>query len=301
MSDATRKPLDGFAISVMVLMCAAWGLQQVAIKVAAPQIGPVMQAALRSCLASVLVLLFILVRRAPLLARDGTWRPGLLAGVLFGLEFLCIFVGLSYTTASRMGIFLYVAPVFTALGLHWFVAGERLRSGQWAGVALAFGGMLVAFGDSFTHAPVAGAASTLRGDLLGLLAGALWAATTLVVRATRLSNAPPSKTLLYQLAVSGVLLMTMAIVTGQAGAMTLTPLSAASLLYQGVIIAFASYLVWFWMLRRYLASRLSVFSFLTPLFSVTFGVLLLHETVSMQFIAGALLILAGIMLVNRRR
>lgn len=301
MSDNTRKPLDGFAISVMVIMCAAWGLQQVAIKVAVPQVGPIMQAAVRSCVAGMLVLLFALVRGTPLLARDATWRPGLLAGTLFGLEFLCIFMGLNYTTASRMGIFLYVAPVFTALGLHWFVAGERLHSGQWAGVALAFGGMLVAFSDGFTHAPATGTASTLIGDLLGLLAGVLWAATTLIVRATTLANTAPSKTLLYQLAVSGVLLMAMAVVTGQAGTMTLTPLSAASLLYQAVIIAFASYLVWFWMLRRYLASRLSVFSFLTPLFSVTFGVLLLHESVSMQFLAGAVLILAGIMLVNRRR
>ena len=285
----------------MVLLCAAWGLQQVAIKVATPQVGPVMQAALRSCAAAVLVLLFALARRAPLLARDATWRPGLLAGALFGLEFLCIFVGLSYTTASRMGIFLYVAPVFTALGLHWFVAGERLRSGQWIGVGLAFGGMLVAFADGLTQAPPPGTASTLQGDLLGLLAGALWASTTLVVRTTTLSNTAPSKTLLYQLAVSGVLLMGVAVGSGQAATMTLTPLSLASLLYQAVVIAFASYLAWFWMLRRYLASRLSVFSFLTPLFSVAFGVLLLHESVSMQFAGGALLILAGIVLVNRRR
>lgn len=300
MSELTRKPLDGLAIGLMVLLCASWGLQQVAIKVTAPYVGPIMQAAVRSCVAGLLVWLFALVRQTPLLVRDATWRPGLLAGFLFGLEFLCIFVGLGYTTASRMGIFLYVAPIFTALGLHWFVAGERLRAGQWFGVALAFGGLIVAFADGLLHAPGNGA-STLVGDLLGLTAGALWAATTLIVRATALANTSPSKTLLYQLAVSAVLLLFVAMVTGQASTMEFTSLSIASLLYQSVIIAFASYLAWFWMLRRYLASRLSVFSFLTPLFGVCFAVLLLHDTLSVTFIIGALLILTGIVLVNRRR
>ncbi len=296
-----RKPLDGLAIGLMVMLCAGWGLQQVAIKVAAPTIGPVMQAGLRSCFASLLVLAFALWRGTPLLQRDNTFRPGIAAGVLFGLEFLCIFVGLGHTTASRMGIFLYIAPVFTALGLHWFVEGERLKAGQWIGVALAFCGMVVAFADGFTHVPAAGQGSTLLGDLLGLLAGILWAVTTVLVRSTSLSSAPPSKTLLYQLAVSGVMLMAAAIVSGQAASMTMTPLGWGSLLYQTVLIAFASYLAWFWMLRRYLASRLSVFSFLTPLFSVAFGVLLLSESVSLQFAAGAALILCGIVLVNRRR
>jgi drug/metabolite transporter (DMT)-like permease len=299
-SELTRKPLDGFAVGLMVLLCASWGLQQVAIKVTVPHIGPIMQAAVRSCLAGLLVLIFALVRQTPLLARDATWRPGLLAGVLFGIEFLCIFIGLNYTTASRMGVFLYVAPVATALGLHWFVPGERLRAGQWIGVILAFSGLLVAFSDGLVQGG-SGQASTLRGDLLGIMAGILWASTTVIVRATTLSSAPPSKTLLYQLGVSGVLLMAVAFVTGQATTMHLTALSVTSLLYQAVIIAFASYLVWFWMLRRYLASRLSVFSFLTPLFSVAFGVMLLQESVSMQFAVGAVLILAGIVLVNRRR
>ncbi len=142
--------------------------------------------------------------------------------------------------------------------------------------------------------------STLAGDALGVVAGLLWAATTVVVRATPLAGAPASKTLLYQLAVSGVLLLAMALMAGQAESVEVNGIVLASLFYQSVLIAFASYLAWFWLLRRYLASRLSVFSFLTPLFGVAFGVVLMDDAVGPRFAVAALLVLCGIVLVNRR-
>jgi len=294
-----RRPLDGMAIGLMVVLCAAWGLQQVVIKVTAPLMGAVLQAGVRSAIAALLVFGFAAWRGTALWQRDGTLRAGLLAGLLFAAEFLCIFVGLGHTTASRMAVFLYTAPIFTALGLHWFVAGEHLHRGQWLGVVLAFCGMVLAFADGIV-ATGAGA-STLSGDALGVLAGALWAATTVVVRASKLSGAPASKTLLYQLAVSAVLLLALAAASGQThDTVTLNGFVLLSLFYQSVLIAFVSYLAWFWLLGRYLASRLSVFSFLTPLFGVAFGVLLMHDHVGPRFAAAALLVLSGIVLVNRR-
>ncbi|CAG2145901.1 putative cystine transporter YijE [Cupriavidus campinensis] len=297
-THALRRPLDGTAIGLMVLLCAAWGLQQVVIKVTAPLMGAVLQAGVRSAIAALLVFAFASWRGTPLWQRDGTLRPGLVAGLLFGAEFFCIFVGLGHTTASRMAVFLYTAPIFTALGLHLFVPGEHLRRGQWLGVVLAFCGMALAFVDGIV-APSAHA-STLLGDALGVVAGALWAATTIVVRASSLSSAPASKTLLYQLAVSAVLLLAMALAAGQAGRVEVNGMVVASLFYQSVLIAFASYLTWFWLLRQYLASRLSVFSFLTPLFGVAFGVLLMHDAVGLRFGAAAVLVLLGIVLVNRK-
>ncbi len=297
-TDLTRRPLDGTAIGLMVVLCMCWGLQQVAIKVAVHDVGPVMQAGRRSAIASVLVLAFALWRGTRLTLRDGTLPGGLLAGVLFGVEFLCIFIGLGHTTASRMAVFLYTAPIFTALGLHALVPGEHLRPRQWLGIGVAFAGVVLAFADGMLH-PASGPSTSL-GDALGVLAGVLWSATTLVIRASRLSEAPAAKTLLYQLAVSAVLLLAMAAGTGQAWTVSLTPIALASLAYQSVLIAFASYLTWFWLLRRYLASRLSVFSFLTPLFGVAFGVLLLHDPVSLRFALAAALVLSGILLVNLR-
>jgi drug/metabolite transporter (DMT)-like permease len=294
-----RRPLDGFAVAVMLILCVCWGLQQVAVKVAAPSINPVMQIGARSALAALLVGTLMLWRGTGISLSDGTFWPGIAAGLLFAVEFLCVSLGLTYTTASHMAVFLYTAPIFTAVGLHVIVAGEQLRAGQWLGVGIAFAGIALAF-SADSGQPSAQAGNIVLGDSLGILAGALWAATTLVIRGTALAEAPPTTTLLYQLVGAAVLLLTVAVGAGQANEITMTGIAWLSLAFQSVIVAFASFLTWFWMLRRYLASRLSVFSFLTPLFGVGFGVLLLGEPLEGRFALGALCVLVGIVLVNLR-
>ncbi len=289
-------PLDATAYAAMLLLAALWGFQQAAIKLVAADISLVMQAAMRSALASVLVLGWAFYRGIPLFARDGTLLAGIAAGLLFGAEFAFIYGGLAHTNVSRMTVFVYLAPPLTALGLHFFVRGERLAPLQWLGVAAAFAGLVLAFSDGLSSER-----STWLGDLCGLLAAALWAATTLLIRTTRLAWAEPAKTLLYQLAVSAAFLLPASILMGEAGVVALTPLAVASLVYQTVAVAFASYLAWFWLLSRYLAARLSVMSFLTPLFGVLSGVLFLSESLTARFAFAALAIGAGIVLVNRRR
>ncbi len=291
-----RKDLDGFVVVTMVLLCAIWGAQQVAIKLAAHDVVPLVQVGLRSGMSAALVLGLMALRRTPLSLRDGTLRPGLAAGVLFAAEFLFVAEGLRRTSASHMAVLLYTSPIFTAVGLHLAVPGERLRRGQWLGILLAFAGVAVAFAGGWLHGGVSG--RMLAGDALGVLAGAAWGATTVVVRGSALSDAPPAKTLLYQLAVASALLLGIAAVTGQVAGVSFTRVAWASLLFQGVVVSFASYLAWFWLLRRYAASQVSVFSFLTPLFGVTFGVLVLGERVDAAFGIGAALVLAGITVVS---
>jgi len=291
-----RKPLDATAFSVMVLCTALWGFQQVAIKLAAADVSLVMQSGIRSVVATALLFLWAQLRGIALFGRDGTLWPGVAAGLLFGAEFVFIYAGLGYTAASRMVVFIYLAPIFTALGLHAYVPGEKLVPGQWLGVALAFCGVALAFSDGFA----AGGGGTWLGDLFGVIAAALWAATTVLIRATGLARISATKTLFYQLAVSAVMLPLASLLMGEKGVVSLTPLALASLAYQAVIVAFASYLAWFWLLTRYLAARLSVFSFLTPLFGVLGGVLVLDEPLTPSFTAAALLVGSGIVLVNFR-
>ncbi|HSN92073.1 MAG TPA: DMT family transporter [Anaeromyxobacteraceae bacterium] len=298
--DASRRPVDGFAVGTMLLLCAIWGAQQVAIKLAAHDVAPLVQVTIRSGLSALLV--------AALGAARGRWiplgarhrGPGLLAGALFGLEFLLIAEGLRNTSASHLVVFLYTAPVFTALGLHLFVPGERLRRHQWLGVAVAFGGIALAFLGGGGAAPGAipgTGAGAPWGDLCAVLAGAAWGATTVVIRTSSLSEAPASETLLYQLVVGFVLLLAASLGL-RTGPVIFTRVAIASLLFQGVVVSFASYLAWFWLLRRYLATRLSVFSFMTPVFGVTFGVVALGDPVTPTFGAGAALVLAGITIVS---
>jgi len=290
-----RKTLDGQAMGLMVLLCLIWGLQQVVLKAAATDISPLLQIALRSGIAAVLVGLLMRrqgVRWAP---DDGTLKPGLLAGFLFALEFLLVGEGLRFTSASHMVVFLYTAPIFVALGLHWKLPAERLAATQWLGVLLAFGGIAVAF--LGRDGPARTTGDMLWGDFLALLAGAAWGATTLAVRLSGLARAPATLTLQYQLVGAFVLLTPAAVALGQGG-FAPTPLAWGSLLFHGLVVSFASYLAWFWLLRHYLASRLGVFSFLTPLFGVGFGVWLLDETLEPGFAAGAAMVLTGIALVS---
>ncbi|CAG8871315.1 hypothetical protein PS627_04389 [Pseudomonas fluorescens] len=293
--SVTRKNTDAFALQVMLLLCLIWGSQQVMIKWAAVDIAPVMQAALRSGIAAVLVGLLI-CWRGGWDQVGNTWRGGLLAGALFGLEFLFIAEGLKLTSAAHMSVFLYTAPVFTALGLHFMLPSERLRTLQWLGIVLAFIGIALAFAGGLSLDHLDG--RSLLGDAFGVLAGLAWGATTVVVRGSRLSEAPATLTLFYQLMVGFVGLLLIALITGQIGMVTLTTLSISSVLFQGLVVSFFSYLTWFWLLRQYLASNLAVFSFITPLFGVTFGVLLLGEPLSLNFVFGALLVLFGVILVS---
>jgi drug/metabolite transporter (DMT)-like permease len=290
-----RKPADALAVSMMIVLCLCWGFNQIAIKIATAGISPIMQAGVRSIIATVLLLAWAQLRRIALFRRDGTLAAGIAAGALFAAEFVLIYAGLAHTAASRMVVFIYLAPCLTALGLQWFVPGERLNAGQWTGVALAFLGVALAFADGFSTAK----GSTLIGDAFGVIAAALWAATTVLIRSTRLTSASAAKTLFYQLGISALILPLASFAAGEPGIIALTPKVVASLAYQSVVVAFASYLAWFWLLRRYLAGRLAVFSFLTPLFGVAFGVILLDEPLSAAFLAAALLVGAGIALVNR--
>ncbi len=294
-----RKPLDNRATGLILVLCLVWAMQQIALKATAADIAPVFQLALRSGGGLLLVVLLMRWRGESMYIAGGPWRAGLLAGLLFSLEFLLVGEALRHTSAAHVVVFLYTAPVFAALGLHWRMPSERLGALQWLGITLAFAGIVIAFfgGGQLAVDADAWAGTMLWGDLLALLAGMLWGATTVVIRCSRLSAAPATQTLLYQLAVAFVLLTLVAIVSGQTR-VHLTPLVWASLSFQVLVVSFASFLAWFWLLRQYLASRLGVFTFLTPLLGIVLGAWLLDESIERSFVLGALPVLLGIVLVS---
>ncbi len=293
---SARRHLDMQASALMVLFCLALGFQQVAIKMVAMDISPLAQIALRSSIAALLVAALAYrqgIRIGDIRAHLG---PGILVGLGFAAEFVFVAWGLNYTLASHMSVFLYTAPVFAALGLHLLVPGEQLSRRQWLGIGLAFAGMVFAMAPA---TDIENAGDILRGDLLGLLAGLAWAATTLVIRRSSLSEAPPVQTLCYQLAIAGLLLLPATAWLGDLGRIQVTGAVVASLAFQTLIISLAALLLWFALLRRYLASQLGIFSFLSPVFGVLFGALLLGEPLTMNFLAGGLALLIGLLVVTR--
>ncbi|MGB4333320.1 MAG: DMT family transporter [Chromatiaceae bacterium] len=290
-----KHELDRLAIGLMVLFCSIWGLQQVAIKVANAGISPVWQAGMRSLGATATILLWVLFRRIKLFGADGTLWPGLLVGLLFSGEFALIFLGLDYTPASRGVIFLYTAPFFVALGARWFLPGEKIRRGQWGGMALAFVGIILLFGEHLWLP----ADNAWMGDLMILGAAILWAATTLAVKASALGRSSAEKILLYQLAISAILLPPLSLAMGEPGVFAPSPQLWANLFFQAVIVAGASYLGWFWLIRHYPATRLSSFSFLTPVMGVLASIILLDEPLTPTIFAALILVGAGIWIANR--
>ena len=297
MSDR-KSHLDSLAVIAVVVCCFLWGLNQVAAKVALTEVAPLWQATMRSFGGALLVWGWSRYRGIVLFERDGSLPGGLLAGALFGAEFLCIFIGLQFTSASRMAVFIYISPFVVALGMPFIARSEQLSRWQMAGLLLAFSGVAWAFAEGFTL-PAAGE-HQLLGDALGVLAGVLWGATTLAIRGSRLGSANAEKTLLYQLAVSGVLLFVAALVAGSPLPRQLSTLVWASLFFQVVIITFASYLVWFWLVRSYPATRLSSFTLLTPVFGLLMGALLLSEPITLRLVLALAAVALGIVLVNRR-
>ncbi|UFH49698.1 DMT family transporter [Pseudomonas sp. KNUC1026] len=293
------KALDGRAIALMTVLCAIWALQQIAIKLGADQAAPVLQIGLRSGGAALLVGALICLQRAGFAWRNGIWRLGLLVGGLFALEFLLVGQGLRYTSASHMVIFLYTAPIFAAVGLHWALPAERLQPLQWLGIALAFCGVVAAFAERALGGFAGAAGDVLLGDALGLLGAVAWGATTVAVRCTALARLPATQVLFYQLVTAFILLLLGAAFTGQLR-FEPTAVTWASLAFQTFVVGFASFLAWFWLLRHYLASRLGVLSFMTPLFGILAGVMLLGEEVEPGFLLGAGLVMAGIVMVSGR-
>lgn len=295
--SSTARPLDAVAIALTLVLCLSWGFNQVAVKLAIPDIPPLIQSAIRSAGAALIVAAWAQLRGIRLFARDGTLVPGIVCGLLFGLEFILVYRGLLWTTAVRAVLFIYLAPFFVVVGARRFLPGDRFGPAQWGGLILSFAGMVMAFG---LPTPAA-EPHQLLGDLMMVGAAAGWAATTLLIKASALNHVAAEKTLLYQLVVSAPMLAFGALLLGERAAAAPSALALASLAYQTVWVASVTFVVWFVLIMRYSASRLSAFTFLTPLFGVVAGHVVLGEPLTLAFIAAVGMVAAGLVLVNRPR
>jgi drug/metabolite transporter (DMT)-like permease len=289
------RPLDALAAAVVVVLCLSWGFNQVAVKLAIHDIPPLSQGAIRSVVATLIVAGWCWLRGLPLAARDGTLLPGIAAGVLFGIEFLCIYQGLAFTTATRAVLFIYLAPFLVVLGARIFLPADRFGPAQWLGLGLSFAGMIVAFG---VPTPALDPRQTL-GDILMVAAALFWAATTLTIKASALNRISPEKVMLYQLVVSAPILAAAAFLAGEQVTHVPSNLAIGALAYQTVWVVSVTFVIWFALIKHYSANRLSAFSFLTPLFGVAAGHLVLDEPLTWAFAAAVALVTGGLVLVNR--
>lgn len=291
----SSRPLDAFAIAVTIGLCLSWGFNNVAIKLAIHDIPPLIQSAARSVLAASAVGIWTQLRGIALFKRDGSLPAGILAGVFFALEFVLIYRGLLWTTATRGVLFLYLAPFFVVLGSRWLIPGDHFRRSQWLGLLLSFAGIVIAFG---LPTPAANPRQIL-GDLMLVGGAAAWAATTLIIKSSALSRVSAEKTLLYQLAVSAPLLGLGALLFGEHIDAMPSPLALGAFAYQALWVVSVTFTVWFALIVRYSAARLSVFTFLAPLFGVAAGHFVLNDPLTPAFAVAVVLVAGGLLLVNR--
>jgi len=292
--SSAGRALTPAAVALMLMLCLSWGFNQIAVKLVLPDVPPMLQALIRSVGALPVLLVIGWFRGVRFFARDGSLWPGVIAGVIFGIEFVLIYRGLLLTSASRAAVFLYTAPFFVALGSYVFL-GERLRALQWGGLGLSFAGVALAIGVPQANVDT----NVLIGDLLIVAGGALWATTTLIVKATALIRAPAEKGLGYQVAVSIPILAFAAWISGETITHVPGTLSLSLLAYQAFWVVGLTFMLWFGLVKTYSASKLSAFTFITPLFGVVAAYFIMHDTLTIAFGVAALLVIAGLYLVNR--
>jgi drug/metabolite transporter (DMT)-like permease len=293
----STRPLDLAAACIVVVLCLSWGFNQVATKLAIHDIPPLTQAAIRSAVGALIIATWCKLRGVKLSARDGTLWPGLTLGVFFAVEFMLIYQSLLYTTASRAVLFLYLAPFMVVVGARILLPIDRFSRAQWLGLGLSFAGMLVAFG---LPIPAVDPRQAL-GDVMMVAAAAVWAASTLITKVTALVRASAEKLMLYQLLVSAPVMGLTAYVSGERVTHMPSAIAIGSLAYQTFWVVSVTFVLWYSLVTRYSASRLSAFTFLTPLFGVAAGHVVLGEPLTAAFIAAVALVAGGLMLVNRTK
>jgi drug/metabolite transporter (DMT)-like permease len=296
-SDNVTRPLDAMAAAIVVMLCLSWGFNQVATKLAIHDIPPLIQATIRSVVAALIIAGWCRLRGIAIFKRDGTLAAGVASGALFAGEFILIYQGLVYTTATRGTLFLYLAPFFVVLGTRIVLPLDRFHAAQWFGLALSFAGMVLAFG---VPTPALDPRQ-LIGDVMMVAAALFWAATTLLIKASALTRISAEKVMLYQLVVSVPLMAIAAALAGEHIDHMPSALALGALAYQTVWVVSVTFVVWFALVARYSANRLSAFTFLAPLFGVAAGHLVLREPLTVAFLAAVALVAAGLVLVNRAR
>jgi drug/metabolite transporter (DMT)-like permease len=294
--NQTNGRLPVSAGLILILLCFLWGANAVSIKFSNQGMPPIMAAALRSLVSGALLWAYARMNRQTVAFPPGQTRHALVIGLLFGLEFLFVYWALTFTPASRSLIFLYTHAFWVAVGAQFFLKDDRLNPAKLFGLVLAFCGVVAVFRARSPELPPL----YWVGDLMALSGAIFWAATTLYVkRITEKVNLKHYQTLFAQLIYSFPLLALGSVVFELPAGLDLTPLVLASLFYQSVVVAFASFLVWFWLIHRHTVSRLASFTFLAPLFGVILGGLILNEPLTLLVWIGLACVAGGIYVVNR--
>lgn len=292
-----RSQLQWQPIAVLLLLALIWGANWAIVKIGTREIAPIFMAGFRSLVAAFCLYIWMKIKGISIFPSRAILMHGVMIGLLFGGEFGFLYVGIQYTMASRIYIFLYTAPFFVALGAHFFLPDDRLSIWKTGGLIIAFFGVAILFTGNLGKLTI----TSLAGDVMALVAGAFWGATTIYVKKFLAGKTVPLQTLFYQVCFSGPPLILAGVIFEDPLISGFSSMTAFSVFFQCIIVAFLSFLVWFELIHRYPVSLLHAFSFFTPVFGVFLsGALILGEIISIKLIIALVLVSIGMILVNRQ-
>ena len=292
----TKDRIDMNGFLIILLLTILWGLNYPAVKVSNTGLSPVFTTFLRSVIATFFGVIYCLVVKQPLFHRGTLLFHGAMVGILFGIEFVFLYIGLLYTNAARAAIFVYLSPFVVAIGAHLFLK-ERLNSLKITGLILAFLGIFLVFKGK----PTAYNRLMFVGDLCEIMAAIFWGATTIYIKKYLAQRVHPINTFLYQLTFSIPIILIGALLLEDTWIKEFSMPVISSLFYQSVIVAFASYLAWFKLIHVYPVAQLSIFTFLTPIFGVLSGVIFMKDQLTMGLLLGLIVVCIGIYLTNYQK
>ena len=292
-----KQFLDLKGIVTIIIVTLIWAFNYTAVKYSNQGISPIFACALRSIVAAICGVIYCMRRGEKLFHTDIMLFHGFIVGVLFGLEFACIYFGLLYTDAGRSVVFVYLSPFIVTVGAHFFLRGDRLTFLKGLGLVLAFAGIFFVFQGK----PKAAKSTMIFGDILQIAAAFFWGATTVYIKKFMAEKIHPINTFLYQLVFSIPILLIVSLVLESRWIYQIDLTIIASMFYQSIIMAFISLVIWFKLIHEYSVSRLTAFTFFTPIFGVLFGIALLGEEFTNSLMVGLPLVCLGIFIVNWRR
>lgn len=308
--DDGQQPIGLAAGAMAVLLAALWGGTPVAVKFSVvPWMGPIAVSGVRFAMAAVFMLFWCRWQGSGIRLRPGQVTPSVILGLMLFAQIVLFTIGIHWSSASHGTLFINTFIFWVAGFEHFMPGGSRLNPRRILGLVFAAAGaLLILWTTKSTGTAQPGTDDPdFLGDLVLLLSGFLLGIKILYTK--HAMRVVESGKLIFWHDVIGVVGFAIAALIFEQTDLspffsqmlihdTETREAMLGLLYQGVVVAGFCFAAQAVLLQRHSAAQLSAFSFSTPLFGISFAVLLRGEVLSEWLAVAGVCVAGGILLVN---
>ena len=291
-----KNKIDTFGAVALISFSLLLGINHVVIKIVNVGLNPIFFAGIRSFIAFLFIIIWMKFTRKPIVFNKKNINICLIAGLIFALEFLFLFLALDFTSVSRNSIIYYSMPLWLTVLLFFTKNKEKLSFIKLLGLILAFSGVVISVSKNDSGLIIN--SSSLFGDFLAFLAALFWALLIIIAKNSNFNKEMPEMQLLWMVMVSGPILICFSFFI-EDPIRDFQIIHIWGLLFQSIVVVAGGFLFWLWLLSKYPASGVASFSFLTPIFTIFFGWLILSEVMTPDFIFAAFLVITGLIFINK--